>query len=153
MPLRQQLSQEKELKMNVENNAVGLFGLKVSENGGPEETITTTELFFIVTSKKLRVGGFQVGPNGLRGAQVDINGEIKTGTYPFTKDLSVTGFYNQSGLVSSWPAVTEGGEITILEVDVTKKFARGTFKFRAEERDNASNYANAIGSFSLTEKE
>ncbi|WP_426233852.1 hypothetical protein [Pseudomonas sp. TWP3-2] len=135
--------------MSTEKKATGLFGVKVSENDGPEETIPTTEHSLDIQTDRLTVSGFVETPQGRRGVQIDIHGELKLGTHPFTENYSTAGFYNPHGQTSSWVGRVKGGAIVLLEVDVEKQFARGTFEFVAEDRHNP-NSAKVIGSFSLT---
>lgn len=110
--------------MNTGNKASGLFGLTVSENNGPSETIPTTEHGLGIQTDRLTVSGFVDTPKGRRGVQLDIRGELKVGKYDFSDDFKVAGFYNPHAQVSSWIGQVEGGEIILLEVDIEKKICQ-----------------------------
>ena len=136
--------------------AIGLFSVKAKEGGGDEASISTNHLILIVKPDQLRVGGFNVEPNSpLWGAQVDIKGEIKPGTYAFTElDAErsiVIGFYNPKEGGNSWNGQAQGGEITLLEVNHERKSARGSFKFIAVDNGKPLKIAEVRGDFSLEE--
>jgi hypothetical protein len=142
--------------MSTAKKAIGLFSVKARENGGDEVSIPTKNLVLVVKPDQLRVGGFNIdSPPAVWGAQLDIKGEIKPGLYPFTKPdakgLIVIGFYNPKVHDNSWNGKVEGGEINLLEVDMAKKFARGSFKFTAVDERNPEKTAEVSGDFSLTE--
>ena len=119
-------------------------------------SIPTTYHVLLVNRDQLRVGGFNIdSPPAVWGAGLDIKGKIEPGSYPFTEPdaegLIVIGLYNPKEPANSWEGQVEGGVITLLEVDLAKKFARGSFKFTAVDQQNPKNTAEVSGDFSLTE--
>jgi hypothetical protein len=132
--------------------AVGMFSATIREHDGEEMTLPAKDIVFSVNENSLTVGGFNRDdvPSGW-GVQLDIYNVIKTGPYPFNNDSRVGGFYNPNEPGSSWLGQEESGNITLLEVDLEKKFVRGTYKFIAINKYDDTKKAEIEGSFSLTE--
>ncbi|MFJ2486914.1 DUF6252 family protein [Pseudomonas sp. NPDC087639] len=128
--------------------AVGLFSLKVKENNGPEVSVPTDLLHFSVEPNRLLAGGFDSStPPPPWGTEFVISEKIEPGTYTL-RSAKATAFYNpKTG--DSWSAIQEGGEITLDEVDFVKKFAKGSFKFTAVDKQDPQNTAAITGTFSL----
>jgi hypothetical protein len=133
--------------------AVGMFSATIRENGGEELILPAKQFVLRVKEYELTVGGFARDdfPVGW-GVQLSIdNGEIKPGSYPFNNGRRVGGIYNPRDPDSSWIGQEEAGNITLLEVDLEKKFVRGTYKFIAVSSHDPQKSAEIEGSFSLTE--
>jgi len=134
-------------------NAVGLFSAAIRENGGEELILPAKQIVFSVKEYELIVGGFARDdfPVGW-GVQLGIyDGEIKPGSYPFDNGKRVGGFYNPRDPDSSWIGQEQSGNITLIEVDLEKKFVRGTYQFIAVSSHDPQKSAEIEGSFSLTE--
>jgi hypothetical protein len=151
-------NQQGRKNMNTEKKAIGLFSVNVREKGGEEVSIPTNHLELVVKQDQLLVVGVNLDfPPATWGVQLNIDDKIEPGTYPFINrdpeegGPSVTGIYNSKEHGSSWIGQVQGGVITLLEVDLDKKFARGTFEFIAVDEDNPNSPAKVGGSFSLTE--
>jgi hypothetical protein len=113
----------------------------------------------VVKQNQLLVVGVNLDfPPATWGVQLNIDDKIKPGTYPFKNSHpveggpSVTGTYNSKEPGRSWIWQLEDGVITLLEIDLDTKFARGTFEFIAVDKDNPNSPAKVRGSFSLTEQ-
>jgi hypothetical protein len=145
--------------MNTEEKAIGLFSVNVRENGREEVSIPTNRLDLVIKQNQLLVVGVNLDfPPATWGVQLNIDDKIKPGTYPFKNSHpveggpSVTGTYNSKEPGRSWIGQLEDGVITLLEIDLDTKFARGTFEFIAVDKDNPNSPAKVRGSFSLTEQ-
>ncbi|MHC8328422.1 hypothetical protein [Pseudomonas sp. LB1P83] len=137
--------------MTTKKTAVGLFSVKVKENGGDEVSIPTTDIVLLVKERELIVGGNN--PDFFPanwGAQIEINQEIKPGSYKISDDLRTFAFYNsKENPGSSWMA--KDGEIILDAVDLDKKYVKGSFNFTAVSRHTPPQSAEVRGDFSLTE--
>jgi hypothetical protein len=147
-PASVQFAFQKENFMTTKGNAIGLLSIKIAKNGEPSQTMSTPFITLDLKSNNLSIGGYNIEPEGLEGAQIDIHEQhIQPGTYFFTEDFRVAGFYTPR-MQNSWNGDV-GGEITLIEVDLTKKFVRGTAKFKAVSKYDDS-YAEVDFNFSLT---
>jgi hypothetical protein len=144
--------------MSTQKDPIDLFSIIVSENGGAEVSIPTNHLDLVVKQDQLLVVGVNLEfPPAAWGVQLNIHDKIEPGSYPLINrdpeegGPSVTAIYNSKKHGSSWIGQVQGGVITLLEVDLGKKFARGTFEFIAVDKDNPNSTAKVTGGFSLTE--
>lgn len=135
---------------------IGMFRAVAKENDGTQHEQTRTDLTFSISENALMAGGFDfVDHEGQKiywGVMINIQDTIKPGTFKFTPRGETSGFYNPPRPHSSW--VPDGtnpeGEITLTEVDHSKKFAHGTFSFEVFNRHNSNESAKITGAFSLT---
>lgn len=128
---------------------IGFLDLKAKENDGELLTIPADEVFIQVDDTRVMFGGFA---NNEWGAQIYINGKIGPGTYYFTPEGGAFAeYHSKTEGHPPWIGGEEGGEVTLLEVDLEKRFAKGHFIFKARSFIIPENYAEVSGTFSLTE--
>ncbi|MFJ2486913.1 hypothetical protein [Pseudomonas sp. NPDC087639] len=133
------------------SKATGQFSLYVNENNEGEVLVKTNRLVMVLESKQLYVAGNATDDTTSQGADFYISKKIEANTtYAFESD-TVGGNYNPKHFVgSSWSSLVEGGEVTIEEVDLDKKTAKGRFKFTARSQDGKQS-AEISGDFDLSE--
>ncbi len=128
---------------------IGFLDLKAKENDGELLTIPADQVFIHVDETRLMFGGIA---NNEWGAQIYIIGKIEPGTFYFTPEGGASGeYHSKTEGHPPWIGGNDGGEVTLLEVDMEKRSARGHFIFTARSFINPENHAEVSGSFSLSE--
>lgn len=137
--------------MTAEKKAIGVYDLKVSVNGGEPVSVHPTRLVIRIREGIFNIGGY-TSTNWGAGASI-ARQDLKPGTYPFTDDSIVSGFYNANDPNdnASWPSESEGGEITLEAVNTVELAAKGHFKFRGRSRHNPDNFADVTCVFNIRE--
>lgn len=132
--------------MSETKTPIGLFSLKVKENGGAEITVPTDLLQLSLTANSLHVSGHDssTAPPPW-GAALHIAETISPRKYE-VKAGSGT-YYNPKNKGPTWSATT--GEITLETVDFKKELVKGSFTFTARDGTNRENTAELCGTFSL----
>jgi hypothetical protein len=134
---------------NAAINASGHFALYVNENGNGEVLVATSRLVMDLSSDHSYIAGRASEVLTAQGIDIYIAKKIEANkTYAFEKG-AVGGNYNPKNFQgASWDSISEGGSVTIDEVDLVNGTVKGSFKFTARSLDN-SQFADVRGNFNL----
>ncbi|WLH34382.1 hypothetical protein PSH79_20975 [Pseudomonas sp. FP2196] len=131
--------------------AIGHFNLNANENDEGEALIPTSRLVMYMDSNLLYIAGYAGDAPNSQGGDVYISKKIEANTTYAFESGTVGGNYNPKHFEGqSWSSLAEDGEVTIEEVDLDKKTAKGSFKFTARSRDGQAS-AEIHGNFNLRE--
>lgn len=129
--------------------AIGHLSLNVNENNEGEEQVPTSRFVMDPDLTLLYIAGWAGAAPTSQGVEIVILKEIEADTtYPFESGSAVGSYNPKNFSGSSWSSVSQSGEVTVEEIDLLKRTAKGSFKFTARSRDH-EHFAEIHGDFHL----